>query len=130
MGASQRFEVLVAAAAGAIVQNVVAGTLYEQVGMRPRLIRIWACQDISPAGGPPTANAVVSVIYGTVNAVEDGTPLDKVTTNSTGPKRNEHELCSFMAAPFDKIKIQARNAGTAAFGAGLGARFLIEHQDY
>jgi len=126
MAASQRFRVD-NLAAGAVVVNVLAGTMFEFVAERPRAVRMWGVQDTIA-----NANIVVNVTYGTVTAVEDGFPLPTVpaAVPGDGPLRNEHELVSFMARPGARIKLACRNAGTAAHGAGLGARFLVEHQDF
>jgi hypothetical protein len=126
MAAGQRFTVL-NLAAGGIVVNVLAGSMFEFVAERPRAIRLWGVQDTVA-----NANIVINVTYGTVTAIEDPYPLPTVpaATPGDGPNRNDHELVGFMARPGSRIKLGARNAGTAAHGAGLGARFLLEHQDF
>lgn len=113
-------------AAGASVGNIFAGTMFEQNGPRPRAITIYAVQDTVA-----NADLVTQVNYGTVTAVEDGTSLPKVTAADagTGPKTNEHELVSFVVPPLAKLKMSLRNIGSAAHGAGLGARILVKHQD-
>lgn len=133
MGASQRFagtlpsgQSTYAIASGGTVGNVLAGTMFEFVGARFRAIRIWAVQDTVA-----NADVVIGVTYGTVTAVEEGFSIPKVIAadNGSGPLRNEHEICSFLAAPNDRIKVSLRNQGSATTGAGLGARIFIEHQD-
>jgi hypothetical protein len=124
MGATQRFEVL-ALAAGA-VSLPLAGTMFEFVGKRPRAIRLWAVQD-NLAG----ANAVITVNYGTITAVEDGTVIARLiaANNGSGPDRQDHELTAFLASPMDRIKVLVRNSGGTAFSATTGFRILLEHQD-
>lgn len=118
MGASQSFEVSLAA--GASSGNILAGSMFEFVSGRPRAIQIWAVQDI-------TANVAIQVrvTYGTVVAIEDGYLLPRVTAG-TPPLKSDHEMVQFMAAPGDRIVINARNVGSAT-GA---ARFLVKHQDF
>lgn len=126
MAASQRFSFL-ALAAGGVIVNVLAGTMFEFVAERPRAVRLWGVQD-TIAG----ANAVINVTYGTVTAIEDGFPLPSVVAAvaGEGPLRNEHELVSFMARPGSRIKLAVRNAGANPFSATTGIRFLVEHQDF
>lgn len=133
MGATQRFAGTLPSgqstynvAAGGVVGNVLAGTMFEFVGSRRRAIRVWAVQDTIA-----NANMTMRVTYGTIVAVEDGFVLPTVpaATPGEGPARQDHEVCAFLAAPGDRIVISLRNAGSAAHGAGLGARLLVEHQD-
>lgn len=121
MGASQAFTVT-ALAAGAVSGNILAGSMFELVGDRPRAIKIWAIQD--PGAG--ATGMQMRVTYGTVTAVEDGYPLQIATGAGIGPNKSDHEVVSFLAHPRDRIVVNLRNAGAAA----STARVLIAHQDF
>jgi len=123
MGASQAFTVT-ALAAGAVSGNILAGSMFELVGDRPRAIKVWAIQD--PGADSTHQGMQMRITYGTVTAVEDGYPLQIATANGVGPNKSDHEVVSFLAHPRDRIVVNLRNAG-----AGTStARVLVAHQDF
>ena len=120
MSASDRFRVPLAA--GQNVPNILAGTIYEFTGSRPRRVSIWAVAD------PPTVagnEPLTSCTSGTNVQVSPNTPVQQFTA-AQGPNRSDHLLVSFVSAPGDRIVVPLRNPDAANTTV---ARFLVEYSE-
>lgn len=108
-------------AAGASNNNILVGSMFEFVSNRPRAIQIWAVQD-------PTANVAfqMRVTHNQTVEIEDGYPLQIASAANIGPLKSDHQVCSFMARPGERIVIALRNVGSAS---GV-SRVLVEHQEF
>ena len=121
MSASQRFTGSLLLLASLPTGNLVAGTIFEFTGARPRRISIWGVQDGAAAATP----LVMSVTSGTNVQVESNTPVQTFTAQQ-GPFRDQHGIVTFISAPGDRLVIPLRNtdpANTSNF------RFLIEYTE-
>ena len=120
MSATQRFVGALLTGASLNPNNLVAGSIFEFTGQRPRRTTIYAVQD----GATDAAPLVTSVTSGSNVQVEANTPVPAFTAGQ-GPNRDQHMLVSFLSAPGDRLVITLRN--TAAVTSNY--RFLIEFTD-
>lgn len=119
MSASQRFTGALAVLAQN--PNLVAGTIFEFTGPRPRRVSIWAVQDGAAVATP----LVMSVTSGTNVQVEANTPVANFTVGQ-GPFRDQHGVVTFLSAPGDRLVLPLRNTDPANVS---NFRFLIEYTD-
>lgn len=119
MSSAQRF--VGALAALGQNANLVAGTIYEFTGPRPRRISIWAVQDGAAVATP----LMMSVTSGTNVQVEPNTPVQNFTVGQ-GPFRDQHGVVTFVSAPGDRLTIPLRNTDPANVS---NFRFLIEYTE-
>lgn len=119
MSASQRFTGTLAALASN--PNLVAGSIFEFTGARPRRVSIWCVQD----GSLPATPLVMSVTSGTNVQVEANTPVQNFTIGQ-GPFRDQHGVVTFLSGPGDRLVLPLRNTDPAV---ASNFRFLIEYTD-
>jgi hypothetical protein len=121
MSASQRFTATIAALASIPQNNLVAGTIFEFTGAKPRRISIWGVQDGAAVATP----VVMSVTSGTNVQVEANTPVQSFTV-AQGPFRDQHGIVTFVSSPGDRLVIPLRNTDPAN---PSNVRFLIEYTE-
>ncbi|HKX47001.1 MAG TPA: hypothetical protein VJP77_09890 [Planctomycetota bacterium] len=119
MSATQRFQAALAAAGS--VTNLVAGTIYEFTGPRPRRVTIFAVQDGAVLATP----LVFSVTSGTNIQVEPNTPVPNFTAG-LGPNEDQHRIVTFISAPGDRLVIALRNTDPAN---ASNYRFLLKFEE-
>lgn len=118
MGGVRRFDGGLGLAAGATVENLVAGTFLERLGVRPEIVSVFAVTDT-----PAAANQglfTCDIRLGNV-IVADRASVPGFT-NLLGPNRSDHLVARAVGVPFDLLQIRLFNGGALI----MPYRFLVE----
>lgn len=102
-------------AAGATVNNILAGSPFERVGGGGAVVRLYAASPNTAAADLAALHIVLTFMLGSDTVIDTA----GVGINANGPQVPEDQMAEGVALPGDQITVRATNNNAAARTLGI-----------